>query len=177
MQGIAAAYFEPQRILQDLVTGVVVTLIGLIALFAVKPNLRIDKDVKAPSSSDRTDYGFSVTNYGLLTVIEVKAKLFTVDASTGRRSRTYIELEFDEIFRLSGRIDKIRGSSYHLPLDNEFLFRVKEGETIDLSGRKYLVFQVSARHKFTNFTRLKIQRWTRRDNEFSSWDGKKNPFT
>ena len=94
MQSIASAYFEFQRIPQDLITGVVVTLIGLCLLFTVKPRLSIDEQVKPPSSPDGTDYRFSVINRGLVTVIEVKAKLFTVDYSNG--SRTYIELEFDE---------------------------------------------------------------------------------
>ncbi len=176
MQSIASAYFEAQRIPQDLVTGVVVTIIGLITLFMVKPKLSIDHHVKPPSSSDRADYGFSVTNYGLLTVIEVKAKLFTVDSSKGFSSRTYIELEFDEIFKLSGQITKITQKSYYLRPNNKFQFRVKEGQTIDLGGSKYLVFQVSARHIFTNFTRLTIQRWTLKDDWLSPWDGKEDPF-
>lgn len=100
-----------------------------------------------------------------------------MDSSKGRSSRTYIELEFDEIFKLSGKIAKRTHGSYHLTSNNKFQFRVKEGQTIDLDGSKYLVFQISARHIFTNFTRLAIQRWTSADGGFSAWDGKRNPFT
>ena len=222
MQSIASAYFEAQKIPQDLVTGIVVTLIGLIVLFSVKPKLSIDNNVILPSVSDKASHGFSVTNRGLLSVIEVKAKLFTVDTSKEPRTRTYIELEFDELFQLAGRLAERRHRSDDLKRDNKFRFRVKvgdvqvgavkvgdvqvgavkvgdvqvgdvqvgavkigdvkigdvkEGETIDLSGNKYLVFQVSARHGFTNFTSLAIQRWTFKNNQFIPWDGKQNPFT
>lgn len=64
MYSLTSAYFEAQKIPQDLVTGVLVTLIGLTVLFMVKPKLSIDQHVKPPSSSDRADYGFSVTNRG-----------------------------------------------------------------------------------------------------------------
>jgi len=155
-------------------------------------------------------------------VIEVKAKLFTVDTSKDPSTRTYIDLEVDELFQLSGRSAEKKHRDDYLKQNSRFRFRVKAGdakmtdietgnvkigdvkigivklgdvqagdakiggvktggvktgETIDLSGKKYLVFQVSARHSFTNFTSLAIQRWTFTNNKLVPWDGKKDRFT
>jgi len=100
-------------------------------------------------------------------VIEIKAKLFKIDTSQ-THTREALDLRVDELFQLSGRLtpgkrrqDAPPGSSQGPLLEkNVFRFRVKKEllPKVNVSGPDYLLFQVVARHGFTNFTRLTIKR-------------------
>jgi hypothetical protein len=157
----ASGFFEVDTIPQDMVTGVVVTFIGLVILFSIKPRLKIEL------GGSRENPIFLVRNRGLMQVIEIRAKLFKIDTSQ-THTRETLQLRVPELFQLSGvwtpdtRRDGApeRSPNDRLLKKNEFRFRVdKESlSKLEVSGRDYLLFQVIARHGFTNFTRLHIKR-------------------
>ncbi len=153
----ASGLFEADTIPQDLVTGVIVTLIGLVILFSIKPRLKVELQ------GSRKNPIFLVRNIGLMQVIEIKAKLFKINTSQ-THTREALSLRVDELFQLSGGLtpDKRRREALQGPYlkKNEFRFRMESGSLckIDVTGHDYLLFQVVARHGFTNFTRLTIKR-------------------
>lgn len=153
----ASRFFDADKIPQDLVTGVIVTLIGLVILFSIKPRLKVELQ------GSRKDPIFLVRNIGLMQVIEIKAKLFKINTSQ-THTREAINLRVNELFQLSGGLtpDKRRQGMAQGPhlKKNEFRFRVESGSLwkINVTGCDYLLFQVVARHGFTNFTRLTIKR-------------------
>ena len=158
---IASGLLEAERIPQDMVTGVVVTFIGLVILFSFKPRLKIEL------GGSRGNPFFLVRNRGLVKVIEIEARIFKIDTSQ-THARETLQLRIPELFQLSGRWtpDTRRhgapeGSSRGALLKkNEFRFRVDSESLskLEVSGHDYLLFQVIARHGFTNFTRLHIRR-------------------
>ena len=170
----ASAWFDAQRIPQDLVTGVVVTLIGLLILFAVKPRLRINSKVYQPTPSE-TDaaWGFDVTNEGRFPVIEVKARLFKISEKTKPPTRDRIALRTEELFQLRGtwNAKSARSGTYGPP--NGFRFVVEGTQALPALGPdEFLLFQVNAKHGFTNFSRVALRRWARVDGKLVAWDGK-----
>jgi hypothetical protein len=158
---VASGFFEADTIPQDMVTGVVVTFIGLVMLFSIKPRLKIEL------RGSRENPFFLVRNRGLMQVIEIRAKLFKIDTSQ-TRTREILQLRVSELFQLSGiwtpdtrRDGAPEGSSNgRLLKKNEFRFRVDmvSLSKLEVRGHDYLLFQVIARHGFTNFTRLHIKR-------------------
>ena len=157
----ASGIFEADRIPQDMITGIIVTLIGLVILFSIKPRLKIEL------RGSRDNPIFLVRNQGLMQVIEIRAKLFRIDTSQ-THTREALMLRVPELFKLSGRLTPDRrreGAPEGAPggallNKNEFRFRADSNSLskIDVSGHDYLLFQVMARHGFTNFTRLSIKR-------------------
>jgi hypothetical protein len=184
----ASGLFNADQIPQDLVTGVVVTLIGLVLVFSIKPRLTIGLD---PTTNDQL--AFIVCNTGRMQVIEIRAKLFWIDTA-GLRTRHPIGLEISELFQLSGTwtsVDQLAATpaepvsgpsgqtaSADSPsgpspgekqprslAKNEFRFKAdKLGVAdIELKNKDYLLLQVVARHGFSNFTRLAIRRFPREE--------------
>lgn len=179
MSVVASAWFDGQHVPQDLVTGVLVTLIGLLILFAIKPRLTVALDIYRPAQGEpaKPAYGFRVTNAGRAPVIEIKARLFRVDTNSRPPAREPVALKTDELFQLPGRWarNRRRPASYG-SLDS---FRFLIGDTHvapALSRGEYLLFQVSSKHAFTNFSRVALQRWVWRDGKLEPWDGRGNPW-
>ena len=87
----ASGLFEVDTIPQDLVTGVIVTLIGLVILFSFKPRLTVELQ------GSRKDPIFLIRNVGFMQVIEIKAKLFKIDTSQ-THTRETLDLRVPELF-------------------------------------------------------------------------------
>jgi hypothetical protein len=154
MTPIASALFDANSIPQDLVTGVIVTLLGLLILFSFKPRLSIE-----PRGS-REEPSFLIANKGLMQVIEIRAKLFNIDRSKTPAKREPLELVVSELFQLPGKMSREKHRPGDLGKKSEFWFGIKTEslDQIDLTGNNYLLFQVVGRHGFTNFTRLAKRR-------------------
>ena len=181
MSVMASEWFGGPRIPQDLITGVIVTLIGLVILFAIKPRLQIDPRIWANEEErkKKAGYGFHVSNKGRVLVIEIKARLFKVDESTKPPTREEIALKMPELFQLRGKwAPKGNRPTSHLP-PNEFRFLVKDGQDEpQLAQFEFLLFQVNGKHGFTNFSRVAVQRWYRNAyGDLMTWDAKGNPWT
>jgi hypothetical protein len=153
--------FDADKIPQDVLTGIIVTLIGLVILFLIKPRLTIELQ------GSRKDPIFLVRNAGFMQVIEIRAKLLKIDTAQ-THTRQAVNLRVPELFQISGRMTRDRrrkGAPHGSPRDalldkNEFRFRVESQYVgnIEVHGQDYLLFQVVSRHGFTNFTRLAIKR-------------------
>ncbi|MBV9093495.1 MAG: hypothetical protein JO132_06415 [Streptosporangiaceae bacterium] len=178
---MASEWFEGSHIPQDLITGVVVTLIGLLILFAIKPKLQIDPKIWEPSEEEKKNkggYGVHVINKSRVAVIEIEARLFKVNDKTSPPTREPICLKTPELFRLRSKwAPKSNRPTSHLP-PNEFRFLIKDGPaTPVLTSYEFLLFQVNSKHGFTNFSRVAIQRWYRNANgNLMTWDGKGDPW-
>ncbi len=135
---------------------------------------------------------FVVTNRGVMQVVEVEARLFKVDVSVDPPTREPVKLRTPGLFQLSGRATPAKRRSVVHGAKGEFRFITKG--PLDPVGFKrwprppgesavpgelrceYLLFQVRAKHGFTNFGRTAIGRWVVRDGEFELWPAEQDPF-
>jgi hypothetical protein len=110
-------------------------------------------------------------------VIEIKARLFKIDGKTTPPTRDRIPLRVEELFQLRGAwsAKSARSDTYGPP--NRFRFVVEGAQPPPALGPDaFLLFQVNAKHGFTNFSRIAVERWIRKDGRFERWDGKENPW-
>ena len=125
-------------------------------------------------------------------VVEVEARLFKVDVSVDPPTREPVKLRTPGLFQLSGRATPAKRRSVVHGAKGEFRFITKG--PLDPVGFKrwprppgesavpgelrceYLLFQVRAKHGFTDFGRTAIGRWVVRDGEFELWPAEQDPF-
>jgi hypothetical protein len=157
MVPVASRFFDPGIIPQDLVAGVIATFIGLVILYSFKPHLVIEP-VKPAVPSEKGQLTFLVTNRGLIKVNEVRASLYEVREPRDIQSRYPIELVISELFELPGilslRAARPTTHGQQPGARNKARFRSKTGVHIPFSVNSSILFQVSARHNFTGYTKL-----------------------
>jgi hypothetical protein len=157
MVPFASRFFDPGVIPQDLVAGIIAAFIGLVILYSLKPHLVVEP-VKPKVPSEKGQLTFLVTNRGLIKVNEVRASLYEVREPGDIPARYPIELAISELFELPGRLS-LRAARPASPgqqpgARNEFRFRSGPGVHIPFSVNSSILFQVSAKHNFTGYTKL-----------------------
>ena len=175
MASTMSDWFDAKRIPQDFLTGIIVTIIGLAILFRVKPRMSIDL-VHAKSESQEA-YTFRVTNSTRMQVIEVKARVFIVDASTDPPTRRALQLKVSELFQLSGRRTPEKKRSGIFGEKNQYIFLPQPPlEGTKVGECEFLLFQVYAKHGFSNFGNVTRKRWINRDANLVEWSGNEDDF-